>query len=82
MVSDVNECLLNPGICKNGFCINTDGSFRCECGPGYHLDASGTNCVGESEGRLRSVSLTLSLLQGGVHALCPEQIGRLLSMLF
>ena len=48
VIADVNECLLSPGICKNGFCINTDGSFRCECGPGYRLDASGTNCVGES----------------------------------
>lgn len=49
IVSDVNECLMNPNICKNGLCINTDGSFRCECGPGYQLDASGTNCVDKNE---------------------------------
>lgn len=46
-VIDVNECVIHPGICKNGICVNTDGSFRCECAPGYHLDASGTNCVGK-----------------------------------
>lgn len=45
--SDMNECLENPGICQNGICINTDGSFRCECPFGYNLDYTGVNCVGE-----------------------------------
>ncbi|PVD20223.1 hypothetical protein C0Q70_20719 [Pomacea canaliculata] len=49
VVGDVNECVIHPGICKNGICVNTDGSFRCECAPGYHLDASGTNCVDSDE---------------------------------
>lgn len=44
---DMNECLDNPGICQNGICINTDGSFRCECPFGYNLDFTGVNCVGE-----------------------------------
>lgn len=44
---DMNECLDNPGICQNGICINTDGSFRCECPFGYNLDYTGVNCVGE-----------------------------------
>uniref|UniRef100_A0A5F8H1B1 Fibrillin 3 n=1 Tax=Monodelphis domestica TaxID=13616 RepID=A0A5F8H1B1_MONDO len=42
---DVNECSENPGICVNGVCINTDGSFRCECPFGYSLDYTGVNCV-------------------------------------
>ena len=38
---DVNECELNSGICKGGgTCVNTDGSYRCECPPGLTLDAS------------------------------------------
>uniref|UniRef100_A0A4W3GFM0 Fibrillin-2-like n=1 Tax=Callorhinchus milii TaxID=7868 RepID=A0A4W3GFM0_CALMI len=45
--TDMNECLENPGICVNGHCINTDGSFRCECPFGYKLDYTGVNCVGE-----------------------------------
>lgn len=43
----MNECLDTPGICKNGICINTDGSFRCECPFGYNLDYTGVNCTGE-----------------------------------
>lgn len=43
----MNECLDNPGICQNGICINTDGSFRCECPFGYNLDYTGVNCIGE-----------------------------------
>uniref|UniRef100_A0A8C4GMH3 Fibrillin 2b n=1 Tax=Dicentrarchus labrax TaxID=13489 RepID=A0A8C4GMH3_DICLA len=42
---DMNECLDNPGICQNGICINTDGSFRCECPFGYNLDYTGVHCV-------------------------------------
>ncbi|XP_066459257.1 fibrillin-2 [Eleutherodactylus coqui] len=46
---DVNECLENPGICTNGLCINTDGSFRCECPMGYNLDYIGITCVDTDE---------------------------------
>lgn len=46
-ILDVNECLESPGICSNGQCINTDGSFRCECPMGYNLDYTGVRCVGE-----------------------------------
>lgn len=38
---DVNECELNSDICKGGgTCVNTDGSYRCECPPGLTLDAT------------------------------------------
>ncbi|XP_056393271.1 fibrillin-2 [Hyla sarda] len=46
---DVNECKENPGICANGLCINTDGSFRCECPMGYNLDYTGITCVDTDE---------------------------------
>jgi hypothetical protein len=36
----------NPDLCKNGKCINTDGSFRCDCLPGYKLDSTGFSCIG------------------------------------
>uniref|UniRef100_A0A8C3CZ55 Fibrillin-1 n=1 Tax=Cairina moschata TaxID=8855 RepID=A0A8C3CZ55_CAIMO len=46
---DVNECLESPGICSNGHCINTDGSFRCECPMGYNLDFTGVHCIDTDE---------------------------------
>ena len=42
---DINECLLNPSICKGGTCVNSDGSFTCICPPGLSLDSSGTECL-------------------------------------
>nr|XP_008508905.1 PREDICTED: fibrillin-3-like [Equus przewalskii] len=41
---DVNECAENPSVCANGLCVNTDGSFRCECPFGYSLDFTGISC--------------------------------------
>lgn len=40
----MDECL-DPDNCKFGQCINTDGSFRCECPYGYILQE--TQCVGK-----------------------------------
>uniref|UniRef100_A0A8B9LZJ9 Fibrillin 2 n=1 Tax=Astyanax mexicanus TaxID=7994 RepID=A0A8B9LZJ9_ASTMX len=47
--TNVNECVENPGICHNGHCINTDGSFRCECPMGYTLNYTGVHCVDVDE---------------------------------
>ncbi|TFK01273.1 type 1 phosphatidylinositol 4,5-bisphosphate 4-phosphatase [Platysternon megacephalum] len=43
--ADVNECDVFPGVCPNGRCVNTDGSFRCECPEGLTLDGTGRTCV-------------------------------------
>ena len=42
---DVNECLLDPNICRGGSCVNTDGSFTCVCPTGLTLDNSGRECL-------------------------------------
>ncbi|XP_041851122.1 latent-transforming growth factor beta-binding protein 1 isoform X2 [Melanotaenia boesemani] len=41
---DVNECL-QPGLCENGICVNTRGSFSCVCQVGYILDATHGICI-------------------------------------
>ncbi|XP_030833292.1 fibrillin-2 isoform X4 [Strongylocentrotus purpuratus] len=49
LYEDINECKVFPGICENGICINTDGSYRCQCQPGFILDTTGRICVDRNE---------------------------------
>jgi fibrillin 2/3 len=42
---DVNECGL-PGICENGRCRNTIGSYSCRCNQGFSIDENGVKCIG------------------------------------
>uniref|UniRef100_UPI00398E8EEA latent-transforming growth factor beta-binding protein 3 isoform X2 n=1 Tax=Pristiophorus japonicus TaxID=55135 RepID=UPI00398E8EEA len=41
---DINECLMQ-GVCQNAECLNTQGSFRCACKPGYVMGPSRMHCV-------------------------------------
>lgn len=47
--NDLNECEMMPNVCDGGDCVNTDGSFRCECPMGYTLDSSQIKCIDENE---------------------------------
>ena len=44
---DIDECTQFPGLCKNGICRNTLGSFACECSAGLTLDAAERSCLGK-----------------------------------
>lgn len=44
---DIDECESRPGICRNGTCFNTPGSFRCHCNSGFTLTPHG-ECRGMS----------------------------------
>ncbi|XP_021494965.1 fibulin-2 isoform X2 [Meriones unguiculatus] len=41
---DQDECLLLPGELCQHLCINTVGSFRCACFPGFELQGDGRTC--------------------------------------
>lgn len=43
-MADINECSMQ-GVCQNGDCLNTLGSFKCSCKAGRVLERNG--CVGE-----------------------------------
>lgn len=45
---DINECEGSNGGCAE-ICVNTKGSWRCECGPGRVLDADGRTCNGKTQ---------------------------------
>ena len=47
LLADIDECTQFPGLCNNGICRNTLGSFACECSEGLTLDATQRNCVGK-----------------------------------
>ncbi|NXU15961.1 FBN2 protein, partial [Pardalotus punctatus] len=42
---DINECKVFPGMCMNGKCRNTIGSFKCRCNSGFTLDMEERNCT-------------------------------------
>ncbi|KAM9852921.1 latent-transforming growth factor beta-binding protein 4 [Aulostomus maculatus] len=44
---DVNECL-QPGLCENGICVNTGGSYSCVCRQGFILDATHGLCISQT----------------------------------
>lgn len=45
-LADVNECLTGLAMCAHR-CLNTQGSFKCTCNPGYELGADGKRCYRE-----------------------------------
>ena len=45
---DINECEVFPDLCIGGVCINTVGSYVCNCRVGFVLDESIRTCVGKS----------------------------------
>lgn len=53
---DVDECQAHNGGCHHR-CVNTPGSYLCECKPGFRLHVDGRTCLGELPGPAASSSL-------------------------
>ena len=47
--ADIDECTERPGICRDGTCHNLQGSFQCQCRPGFQLNAARDSCVDVDE---------------------------------
>lgn len=45
MLIDIDECLTDNGDCEQD-CVNTTGSYFCECNVGYVLADDNFNCTG------------------------------------
>lgn len=45
--SDIDECSTQRGVCRNGQCVNTVGTFLCVCNDGYELSLDGRLCSGK-----------------------------------
>jgi hypothetical protein len=45
---DINECVTNPNVCRNGNCINLQGSYRCDCYDGFEPSHDHKQCIGMS----------------------------------
>ncbi|KAJ8280860.1 hypothetical protein GJAV_G00059950 [Gymnothorax javanicus] len=73
--TDVDECL-NPRTCgKESRCVNTDGSYRCECHPGFRASGPGRQCrdINEClEGDLCLPKGVCVNTEGSYHCVCSE----------
>lgn len=47
--ADIDECIVNGVMCRNGRCVNTEGSFQCICNAGFELTPDGKNCIGKKQ---------------------------------
>ncbi|KAL6034242.1 hypothetical protein STEG23_009311 [Scotinomys teguina] len=71
---DVGECAENPGICTDGRCVNTDGSFHCKCPFGYSLDFAGITCIDIDECTLNPLICAFRChnTEGSYLCTCPD----------
>lgn len=46
LFADIDECLVNPGICGPGTCYNTLGNYTCVCPQDYMQVNGGNKCMG------------------------------------
>ena len=62
--SDVNECL-NQTVCGSGRCVNTEGSYRCNCFQGYNVSPDNI-CQGKCCQKVSQTLLTAHVKVAGL----------------
>ena len=68
---DTNECSsLSTNACQHN-CVNTPGSYTCQCRTGFRLNANGRNCTGLEYTRFIMKIILIILLCAEVHE-CNE----------
>nr|CAD7433326.1 unnamed protein product [Timema monikensis] len=70
---DVDECVINNGGCED-LCINSPGSYHCQCPKGLRLSVNGKTCLDINECLLRNghgpCQDTCTNLHGGYTCSC------------
>ena len=69
-VADIDECSAEEKKGCQQLCINTDGSFHCDCQEGYHLQADQQSCL-KTENH---TGLYSSLADKGSKITCLDQL--------
>nr|XP_020455549.1 latent-transforming growth factor beta-binding protein 1 isoform X2 [Monopterus albus] len=67
---DVDECQLQ-GVCPNGNCVNTMGSYRCMCKPGYVPNLMFTTCIPNTPAIHEDKGACFRLVSSGRQCLHP-----------
>ncbi|KAK6293581.1 hypothetical protein J4Q44_G00359070 [Coregonus suidteri] len=67
---DLNECQLQ-GVCPNGDCLNTMGSYRCSCKVGYIPDPTLSTCIPDTPAVHEEKGACFRLVSSGKQCLHP-----------
>uniref|UniRef100_A0A3Q3GRS5 Latent-transforming growth factor beta-binding protein 4 n=1 Tax=Labrus bergylta TaxID=56723 RepID=A0A3Q3GRS5_9LABR len=67
---DLDECQLQ-GVCPNGNCMNTVGSYRCMCKPGFVPDPTLTTCISNTPAIQEEKGACFRLVSSGRQCLHP-----------
>lgn len=67
---DLDECQLQ-GVCPNGNCLNTIGSYRCMCKPGFVPDSTLTTCIPNTPAIQEEKGACFRLVSSGRQCMHP-----------
>ncbi|RUS90503.1 hypothetical protein EGW08_001771 [Elysia chlorotica] len=75
VLKDIDECEEIQDLCEGGECVNTFGSYRCNCPAGFRLDSRSKRCVDVDEceeGPFRCGVGRCVNTDGSFQCVCPD----------